>query len=157
MAFTTREREAYNLKGLLPPAIRTQDLQVKIVMENIRTLNDDLAKYMLLRDLQDHNKRLFYRVLQLYTTELMPIVYTPIVGLACQKYSLIFKRPRGLFITVHDAGRISSILANYREPDIKVSYFTLHLHSFINSKHLSHKHCYQNYLTLRTKLSTIRQ
>jgi malate dehydrogenase (oxaloacetate-decarboxylating)(NADP+) len=119
LAFTTREREAYNLKGLLPPAIRTQDLQVKIVMENIRTLNDDLAKYMLLRDLQDHNKRLFYRVLQLYTTELMPIVYTPIVGLACQKYSLIFKRPRGLFITVHDAGRISSILANYREPDIK--------------------------------------
>lgn len=89
-------------------------------MDNIRNIKEDLSKYMFLRDLQDHNKRLFYRVLQLYTTELMPIVYTPVVGAACQKYSLLFKRPRGLFITVHDAGRVPSILANWPEPEVKV-------------------------------------
>ncbi|CAG2163543.1 unnamed protein product [Oppiella nova] len=94
-------------------------MQVELVMANIRAIKEDLTKYMYLRDLQDHNKRLFYRVLQLYTTELMPIVYTPIVGAACQKYSMLFKRPRGLFITVHDAGRVPSILANWPEPDVK--------------------------------------
>ncbi|CAG2112006.1 unnamed protein product, partial [Medioppia subpectinata] len=119
LAFTTREREALYLKGLLPPCIRTQDMQVELAMTNIRLQKDDLGKYMFLRELQDHNKRLFYRVLQLYTSELMPIVYTPGVGAACQKYSMLFKRPRGLFITVHDAGRVPSILANWPEPDVK--------------------------------------
>ncbi|KAI2802276.1 NADP-dependent malic enzyme [Blomia tropicalis] len=119
LAFTTREREVYKLKGLMPPTIRSQDLQTKAVMENIRLMKDDLAKYMFLRDLQDHNKRLFYRVLQLYTKELMPIVYTPIVGLACQKYSILFKRPRGMFITINDAGRIFEVLGNCPEPEIK--------------------------------------
>ncbi|OTF72541.1 Malic enzyme N terminal domain containing protein, partial [Euroglyphus maynei] len=114
-------REVYKLKGLLPAAIRSQELQVQIVMDNLRAINSDLGKYMFLRDLQDHNKRLFYRVLQVHTRELMPIVYTPIVGLACQKYSLIFKRPRGMFITINDAGRIFEILGNCCEPEIKVS------------------------------------
>lgn len=122
LAFTTREREVYKLKGLMPPTIRSQDLQTKAVMENIRLMKDDLAKYMFLRDLQDHNKRLFYRVLQLYTKELMPIVYTPIVGLACQKYSILFKRPRGMFITINDAGRIFEVLGNCPEPEIKVTF-----------------------------------
>lgn len=89
-------------------------------MENLRKIKEDLGKYMFLRDLQDHNKRLFYRLLQLYTKELMPIVYTPIVGLACQKYSLIFKRPRGMFLTIYDAGRIFEILGNCGEEEIKV-------------------------------------
>lgn len=120
MAFTSREREVYKLKGLLPSTFRSQDIQVQIVMENLRQIQSDLAKYMFLRDLQDHNKRLFYRVLQVYTKELMPIVYTPIVGLACQKYSLIFKRPRGMFITTNDAGRVFEILGNCGEPEIKV-------------------------------------
>lgn len=90
-------------------------------MENIRSCQDDLAKYSFLRDLQDNNKRLFYRVMQLHTKELMPIVYTPIVGLACQKYSLIFKKPRGMFITINDAGRVFELLNNCPEPEIKVS------------------------------------
>ncbi|KAH9511736.1 NADP-dependent malic enzyme, variant 2 [Dermatophagoides farinae] len=119
LAFTTREREVYKLKGLLPAAIRSQELQVQIVMDNLRAINSELGKYMFLRDLQDHNKRLFYRVLQVHTRELMPIVYTPIVGLACQKYSLIFKRPRGMFITINDAGRVFEILGNCGEPEIK--------------------------------------
>ncbi|UXI22016.1 hypothetical protein NH340_JMT07959 [Sarcoptes scabiei] len=119
LAFTTREREVYKLKGLLPATVRSQELQVQIVMENLRQIHNDLAKYMFLRDLQDHNKRLFYRVLQVYTKELMPIVYTPIVGLACEKYSLIFKRPRGMFITINDAGRVFDILGNSGEPEIK--------------------------------------
>lgn len=134
MAFTSREREVYKLKGLLPSTFRSQDIQVQIVMENLRQIQSDLAKYMFLRDLQDHNKRLFYRVLQVYTKELMPIVYTPIVGLACQKYSLIFKRPRGMFITTNDAGRVFEILGNCGEPEIKVnisSSFSLFLNELI--------------------------
>lgn len=131
LAFSLRERDELGLKGLLPPTVRTQDMQVKIVMENIRSARfpDELAKYMYLRDLQDHNKRLFYRVLQQYTEELMPIVYTPIVGLACQHYSFIFKRPRGIFITINDAGNISSILNNWPEPSVKVIFEIFIFHS----------------------------
>lgn len=123
MGFTEHEREVLGLKGLLPPAVRHQDMQVRVVMENLRAFPDQLAKYMFLRDLQDHNKRLFYHVLQVHTTELMPIVYTPVVGLACQKYSLLFKRPRGLFLTIKDAGNISNVLANWPETEIKVKTF----------------------------------
>lgn len=120
LAFTFNEREAYKLRGLLPPVVRSQKLQIEIAMENLRQIKDDLGKYMFLRDLQDHNKRLFYQVMRTHTKELMPIVYTPIVGLACQKYSLIFKRPRGMFLTINDAGRVFEILGNVGEPEIKV-------------------------------------
>ncbi|RWS10093.1 NADP-dependent malic enzyme-like protein [Dinothrombium tinctorium] len=119
LAFTLRERESLGLKGLLPPAIRSQELQVKTVIETIRAAKDQLSKYLYLRDLQDYNERLFYRVLCLYTEELMPIVYTPVVGEACIKFSHIYKRPRGLYITVHDAGHIHSILSNWPEKNVK--------------------------------------
>ncbi|KAH9414406.1 NADP-dependent malic enzyme [Dermatophagoides pteronyssinus] len=120
LAFNQKERIIYKLDGLLPPAIRTQELQVKIVMEHLKHINDDLYKYLFMRDLQDYNKRLFYHALQLYTDELMPIVYTPTVGLGCEKYSLIFNRPRGMFINIDEHfGRIHQILDNWDEPDIK--------------------------------------
>ncbi|KAH7646813.1 NADP-dependent malic enzyme [Dermatophagoides farinae] len=125
LAFDEQERSVYKLDGLLPPVIRTQDLQVKIVMEHLRQIKDDLHKYLFMRDLQDQNKRLFYRLLQLYTNELMPIVYTPLVGKACEKYSLIYNRPRGMFLNIeHHMGRIRQILDNWDEPDIKAMVIT---------------------------------
>jgi malate dehydrogenase (oxaloacetate-decarboxylating)(NADP+) len=89
-------------------------------MKNIRSFKEPINKYMYLRDLQDWNKKLFYRILCDHTEEIMPIVYTPIVGEACQKYSTLYKKPRGMFITIHDRGHIDSILANWPEEDVKV-------------------------------------
>ncbi|RWS26046.1 NADP-dependent malic enzyme-like protein [Leptotrombidium deliense] len=119
LAFTLRERETLGLKGLLPPAIRSQELQAKATMDTIRAMQDQMSKYLFLRDLQDYNERLFYRVLCTNTEELMPIVYTPVVGEACIKFSHIYKRPRGLYITVHDAGHVYSLLSNWPEKNIK--------------------------------------
>jgi malic enzyme (fragment) len=120
-----RERENFGLKGLLPTAVRSQEQQAKAAITYIRSLEKSLTKYNYLRDIQDYNERLFYTLLSDYTEELMPIVYTPIVGEACIKYSLIYKKPRGLFISCHDAGHISSILNNWPEQSIKVKYFNL--------------------------------
>lgn len=120
MAFSSEERQKLGLAGLLPPSVRGQDLQVKAVIEQIRSIQDPLTKYVFLRNLQDNNQRLFFQTVQTYTEELLPIVYTPIVGLACQKYSLIYARPRGLFITANDAGRIATVLANWPVQDVKV-------------------------------------
>lgn len=119
LAFTEEERKAHKLRGLLPPAVRTQKMQIDIFMTHIREQTNELGKYMLMRDLQDQNKHLFYEVLRQHTHELMPVVYTPTVGLACQKYSLLFSRPRGLFITIRDAGHVAEILNNYPESQIK--------------------------------------
>ncbi|KAI1286735.1 NADP-dependent malic enzyme [Halotydeus destructor] len=124
LAFTLQERERLGLKGLLPPAVRSQSLQARVVMENFRALTQPLNKYMYLRDLQDWNKKLFYRILCDYTEEIMPIVYTPTVGEACQKYSLLYKRPRGLFLTIHDGGNVAHILENWPEKDVKAIVFT---------------------------------
>lgn len=86
LAFTQEEREKFGLRGLLPPAVRTQCVQAEIVMKNIRSFKEPINRYMYLRDLQDWNKKLFYRILCDHTEEVMPVVYTPGVGEACQKY-----------------------------------------------------------------------
>ena len=122
MAFSLRERETLGLKGLLPNAVRTQKQQIDAAISFIRSLDKNIIKYNYLRDIQDYNERLFYALLSEYTEELMPIVYTPVVGEACIKYSHIFKRPRGMYISIQDAGHISSILDNWNEKSIKVSY-----------------------------------
>ena len=119
LAFTKEERENYKLKGLLPAGMHNQAHQTKLVIEQIREFRKDLNKYIYLRDLQDNNKQLFYRVLQLYPEELMPVVYTPVVGLACQHYSKIYKRPRGLFITIDDANNMNTLFNNWEDGTIK--------------------------------------
>lgn len=115
-----REREQLKIKGLLPPAIRSQEQEAKLAFNYINSLESNMGKYMFMRELQDRDERLFYKLLCQYTEQLMPIVYTPVVGEACIKYSKIFQRPRGLFISIHDAGHIASILANWPEKDVKV-------------------------------------
>ncbi|XP_062843976.1 NADP-dependent malic enzyme [Trichomycterus rosablanca] len=119
MAFSLEERLQLGIHGLLPPAILNQDVQVQRVLQNYQLQKDELDRYVLLMGLQDRNEKLFYRVLISDIERFMPTVYTPTVGLACQQYGLIYRRPRGLFITIHDRSHISTILQNWPEHDIQ--------------------------------------
>jgi len=119
MAFTLEERQRLGIHGLLPPRFKTQDEQVDLCMKNISRYQEDLNKFIYLIGLQDRNERLFYRVLSENVEEMMPLVYTPTVGLACQKFGLIYRRPRGLFITIHDKGHIYDVMRNWPEQDVR--------------------------------------
>lgn len=94
MAFPVRERQLLGIHGLLPPAVFTQSQQVERVLANLRGFNCDLDRYVYMRGLQDRNEKLFYKVVTEYIDEMSQIIYTPTVGLACQKYGFIFKKPR---------------------------------------------------------------
>lgn len=119
-AFTEEERDALGLRGLLPPHVHTMDEQLLRVLRNLRAKPTDLEKYIFLVSLQDRNKTLFYRVLLEHIEELVPIVYTPTVGQACLEYGHIFRRPRGIFITANDKGRIADLLENWPDKNIRV-------------------------------------
>ncbi|OAE25308.1 hypothetical protein AXG93_4620s1220 [Marchantia polymorpha subsp. ruderalis] len=120
MAFSKTERDRHYLHGLLPPAYMNQDMQVLRVMSNLREYTSDLMKYNHLMALQERNERLFFRVLMDNIEELLPIVYTPTVGLVCQQYGLLFRRPRGLFISIRDRGRVMELLKNWPERRVRV-------------------------------------
>jgi len=119
MAFSLEERQTLGIHGLLPPRTKTQDEMAEHSMRNLRRFDDPLNKYMYMADLLERNEKLFYKVLSENTEELMPIVYTPTVGLACQKFGLAFKRPKGLFITIHDKGHVYEVLKNWPEQDVR--------------------------------------
>eukprot|EP01135_Chromosphaera_perkinsii_P003119 Nk52_evm8s236 gene=Nk52_evmTU8s236 len=119
LAFTKQEREFLRIDGLLPPTVITQDEQVTRVMWNLRRMDNALQKYIYVIGLQNRNEKLFYRVLHDHIEELMPIVYTPTVGQACQEYGNIFRSPRGLFISLNDRGNIFGILKNWPEKHVK--------------------------------------
>ena len=112
-AFTEEERDALGLRGFLPAAVMSMQAQVERILTNLRTLPSDLEKYVALNSLHDRNEALFFRVVCDHIDEIQPLIYTPTVGLACQKYGLIFQRPRGLFISYNDRGRIAEILSNW--------------------------------------------
>jgi malate dehydrogenase (oxaloacetate-decarboxylating)(NADP+) len=115
-AFTEGERDALGLRGLLPPHVLSQDEQATRVLINLRRLADPLDKFVALNSLHDRNEALFFRVLCDHIDEMQPLVYTPTVGLACQKFGHIFQRPRGLFIGANDRGRIEQVLRNWPHP-----------------------------------------
>ncbi|MGE5095040.1 MAG: NAD-dependent malic enzyme [Betaproteobacteria bacterium] len=119
-AFSEDERDALGLRGLLPPYVSSQDEQVARILENLRNLKDPLEKYVLLSALHDRNETLFFRVLVDYPDEMMPIVYTPTVGLACENYGHIYRQPRGLFISAKDRGRVAQILRNWPFRDVSI-------------------------------------
>jgi malate dehydrogenase (oxaloacetate-decarboxylating)(NADP+) len=112
-AFTEKERDALGLRGLLPPHVLSQDEQVTRVLMNLRKLSDPLEKFVALNSLHDRNEALFFRVLCDNIDEMQPLVYTPTVGLACQKFGNIYQRPRGIFIGANDRGRVAQVLRNW--------------------------------------------
>ncbi|XP_065866248.1 NADP-dependent malic enzyme [Euphorbia lathyris] len=120
LAFSDKERDAHYLRGLLPPTVISQDLQVKKMMHIIRQYQLPLQKYMAMMDLQETNERLFYKLLIENVEEMLPVVYTPTVGEACQKYGSIFSRPQGLYISLKEKGRILEVLRNWPEKNIQV-------------------------------------
>ncbi len=119
-AFSEEEREKLGLKGLLPPNVFTIDQQVVRVLENYRSKQTDLERYIHLAALQDRNETLFYRVLMENLDAMMPIVYTPTVGQACQKFGHIFRRSRGMYITIKDRGNVAEMLKNHPSDDVRV-------------------------------------
>merc|ERR1719312_1494271 len=119
MAFSLEERQTLGIHGLLPARIKNMAEQADNCLRNLRRFEDPLNQYMYLVDLLDRNERLFYKLLSENIEELMPIVYTPTVGLACQKFGLAFKRPQGLFITIHDKGHVLDVLKNWPEQDVR--------------------------------------
>jgi malate dehydrogenase (oxaloacetate-decarboxylating)(NADP+) len=118
--FTKAEREAFGLCGLLPPRVLSMEQHAARILENFYKKPTDLEKYVYMIDLEDRNETLFYRILIDNLDTMMPIVYTPTVGQACQQYGHIFRRPRGLYISAKDCGRISDRLENWPIDDIRV-------------------------------------
>jgi malate dehydrogenase (oxaloacetate-decarboxylating)(NADP+) len=119
-AFTELEREAFGLRGLLPPRVLTQADQAMRVLENFRRKPNDIEKYIYMVSLQDRNETLFYRVVLDNLEEMTPIIYTPTVGQACQEYGQIFRRPRGLFISAQDRGHVADVLCNWARKDVRM-------------------------------------
>src|SRR5256714_6380239 len=115
-AFTEAERDALGLRGFLPAHVLSMEQQVERVLTNLRNLPTDLEKYVALNALHDRNEALFFRVVCDNIDEIQPLIYTPTVGLACQRYGHIFQRPRGIFISTKDRGRIAELLRNWPHP-----------------------------------------
>jgi malate dehydrogenase (oxaloacetate-decarboxylating) len=119
-AFTAEQRRVLGLDGLLPPAIETLEDQVTRAYEVFRRRSTDLDKYVNLRELRDTNVVLYYRLLVDHLEEVLPIVYTPTVGLACQRFHRIFRRPRGLTLSYPMRDRLPELLRNRRQPEVDV-------------------------------------
>jgi len=119
-AFTEKERDLLGLRGLLPAPVRTMEQQSLRVLANIRSKPNDLEKYLYLIGLQDRNETLFYHVLVDNLEELMPIVYTPTVGKGCEVFGRVFRRPRGLYVSIDDRGHVRELLRNWPHKDIRV-------------------------------------
>ncbi len=118
-AFTEAERSAFGLEGLLPPAVLSLELQVARRHDEIVRLESDLLKYLVLSDLQARNETLYYAVLMSDPATYMPIVYTPTVGEACQKFGHIFRQPRGIYLPISARGRVKELLSNWPEKDVR--------------------------------------
>lgn len=123
-AFTEEERDRLHLRGLLPPRVLTLQQQLDKTLASFRGKPSDLEKYIYLISLQDRNERLFYRLVIDHLAETMPIIYTPTVGQACQRYAHLWRRPRGLFISARDRGRMASILRNWPTTDVRIIVIT---------------------------------
>ncbi len=119
-AFSQKEREALGLRGLLPAHVQTQDQQARKVLENFDRKPTDLEKYIHMLSLQDRNETLFYRVVIDNMEKMLPIIYTPTVGQACQEYGHIFRRPRGMFLSADDRGQVADVLRNWPNEDVRI-------------------------------------
>ncbi len=119
-AFTLRERQQFNLEGLLPYNIETIEEQEARVYQQLRSFESEIDKHIYLRNIQDTNETVYFRLVTDHLTEIMPLIYTPTVGLACQQFSKIYRRKRGLFISYPDRDRIDDMLQNATKQNVKV-------------------------------------
>ena len=119
-AYTEAERDFLRLRGLLPPRVHTPAEQEMRVLGNIRAKANDLERYLYLVSLQDRNETLFYRVLINHIEEMMPLIYTPTVGKACQEFQHIFRRPRGFYVSLQDRGHIREMLGNWPHKEVRI-------------------------------------
>jgi malate dehydrogenase (oxaloacetate-decarboxylating)(NADP+) len=119
-AFSEAERDALGIRGLLPPRVFTLEEQLARVMENFHAKGSAIERYVFMVALQDRNETLFYRAVTDHLTDMLPIIYTPTVGQACQRFGHIFRRPRGLYVSAHDRGRVRQVLANWPDRDVAV-------------------------------------
>lgn len=119
-AFTVEEKRIFNLEGLLPAQIETIEDQSRRAYRQFSSFSDDLDKHIYLRNIQDTNETMYFKLLSEHLEEMMPIIYTPTVGLACQKFSQIYRRKRGLFISYPDRDRIDDMLQNATKQNVKV-------------------------------------
>lgn len=121
-AFTARERDELDLHGLIPPAICTMEQQLERVYESFQAKSTPLEKFIYLASLHDRNETLFFRLVHEHIDEMLPIVYTPVVGEACQRYSHIYRRGRGLYVSYDQRDNIEKVLANHhtRNPSVIV-------------------------------------
>src|ERR1700739_3501182 len=119
-AFTDEERDTFDLHGLLPPHVGTLDDQIERRINALNDLGTPFQKYSLLRDLQDTNETLFYALLIRHVEQLLPLVYTPTVGEGCQRFSEIWRKPRGVFISYPNMHRIREILSDARFDRVRI-------------------------------------
>jgi malate dehydrogenase (oxaloacetate-decarboxylating) len=119
-AFSQEERAELKLEELLPPAVATIDAQLNRAYSEFNNKNTPLEKHIYLNSLHDRNETLFFRLLQTHITEMLPLVYTPVVGEAIMKYSHIYRRPRGLYITYPEIDRIDEILAQRQFENVEL-------------------------------------
>jgi malic enzyme len=120
LAFDARERDAFRLRGLLPDRVLTIEEQLELELEHLRRKDDALERYIGLAALQDRNATLFYRLLAEHLEEFLPIVYTPTVGRACQEFSHIIRRTRGVWITPEDRDRVPEVLRHGPYEDVRL-------------------------------------
>ncbi|VAW69782.1 NAD-dependent malic enzyme [hydrothermal vent metagenome] len=123
-AFTEEERERYGLRGLLPAGVSDAKNQEERALANLRRKGSDIERYVFLQALAGRNERLFYRLVIDHIDELMPLIYTPTVGQACQEFAHIFRQPKGFYITPGDRGSIRNILKNWPESDVRMIVIT---------------------------------
>ena len=123
-AFTAEERSKFNLHGLIPHTIESIEEQSQRSYQQYCAFNDDINRHIYLRNIQDTNETLFYHLIENHLSEMMPIIYTPTVGEACQRFSDIYRRHRGVFISHADRGQIDDILHNVTKKNVKVIVIT---------------------------------
>ena len=122
--FTREEREAFGLVGHLPPAVSTPAQQAARAYDNYQKAGDDIRRYLFLAALQDRNETLFYRLLTDHLEEMAPVVYTPTVGKVCEEYSHIYRRPRGIYVSSLERGRITEVLRGSGHHDARILVIT---------------------------------
>ncbi|MEY4641224.1 MAG: hypothetical protein RLZZ227_1218 [Pseudomonadota bacterium] len=119
-AFTEAEREEFGLHGLLPPNVSTMTQQVAWVLENLRGEISPIDRYRYMASLQKRNERLYYRVLIDHIEELMPVVYTPTVGQACQEFATLFREANGLYVSYDQRNHLDTVLGNWLDEDVRL-------------------------------------